>query len=65
MDAIDLMADEKTTPTAADVFSEDEIKLLLQTVETSTYAGGLSDIVSSVRAKLKGEKVVRLVESKK
>lgn len=41
-------------PKAADVFSPDELKLLLQTVDTSTYAGNLSDLVSSVRAKLQG-----------
>jgi hypothetical protein len=50
MDATDLMAE----PKAADVFSPDEIALLLQTVDTSTYAGQLSDLVSSIRAKLAG-----------
>ena len=44
-------------PQAADIFSPDEIKLLIQTVETSTYAGKLSDLVSSIRAKLEGRKV--------
>jgi hypothetical protein len=44
-------------PKAADVFSSDEIKLLIQTVETSTYAGKLSDLVSSIRAKLDGRKI--------
>jgi hypothetical protein len=50
MEPIDLMEE----PKAADVFSPDELKLLLQTVDTSTYAGNLSDLVSSVRAKLQG-----------
>ncbi len=44
-------------PKAADIFSSDEIKLLRQTVETSTYAGKLSDLVSSIRAKLDGRKI--------
>ena len=44
-------------PKAADLFSADEIKLLIQTVETSTYAGKLSDLVSSIRAKLEGRAV--------
>ena len=44
-------------PKAADIFSSDEIKLLIQTVETSTYAGKLSDLVSSIRAKLDGRKI--------
>ena len=54
MDATRLMAMELKEPKAADVFTPDELKLLLQTVETSTYAGNLSDLVSSVRAKLAG-----------
>lgn len=32
-----------------------ERRLLLETVDTSTYAGKLSDIVSSIRSKLKVE----------
>lgn len=54
MDAASLMAIELKDPKAADVFTPDELKLLLQTVDTSTYAGNLSDLVSSVRAKLAG-----------
>lgn len=53
MDAASLM-EEQGYPKAADVFTADELKLLLQTVDTSTYAGNLSDLVSSVRAKLAG-----------
>jgi hypothetical protein len=48
------MAIELKDPKAADVFSPDELALLLQTVDTSTYAGKLSDLVSSIRAKLQG-----------
>ncbi len=44
-------------PKAGDIFTPDEIRLLIQTVETSTYAGKLSDLVSSIRAKLDGRKV--------
>lgn len=39
---------------AADVFTPDELKLLLQTVDTSTYAGALSELVAGIRAKLQG-----------
>lgn len=51
------MAIELKEPKAADVFSPDELKLLLQTVDTSTYAGALSDLVSGVRAKLQGREL--------
>jgi hypothetical protein len=54
MDATDLMALELKNPKAADVFTPDELKLLLQTVDTSTYAGALSELVAGIRAKLQG-----------